>query len=199
MFAFAHLLRSLRFGAAIALCTLTFVADFASAAKPKPLERSEIDKLVTTHLKSNSEYRAGDLITQRDVEPIFNELIAQGRPPADNESLYDAFLPDRDYLALSLRTPEGLKFMRAVAKLPKAYDRLERLSWSVTGRKMLGELIAAPQGPQMFEQILSPEGMTKIEESLKNDPRGGNFSLPTGKIHTADELLERLEETLGKK
>lgn len=199
MFSFARFSRSLRFGVVAALCATPFSADYAAAAKPKPLDRAAIEKLVATHLKNNPDYKAGDLITQRDVEPIFNELIEQGRPPADNESLYDAFLPDRDYLALSLRTPEGLKFMRAVAKLPQAYDRLERLSWSATGRKMLAELIAAPDGPRMFEQILSPEGMAKIEETLKSDPRGGNFQLPTGKIHTADELLERLEATVGKK
>jgi hypothetical protein len=174
-------------------------AEKASAAKPKPMTRAELVRLVGGHLKSNPSYLPGDLITQGDVEPIFNELIEQGRPPADNESLYDAFLPDRDFLAKSLRTPEGRKFMRAVSKLPKAYDRLERLSWSETGRRMLTELIAAPEGPKMFEKILTPEGTALIEESLKKDPRGANFTLPTGKVHTADELLEILEGKLGEK
>ncbi|MCE9605790.1 MAG: hypothetical protein K8U03_12920 [Planctomycetia bacterium] len=170
--------------------------DLAAAAKPKPLERDDLQRLVAGHLKNNPNYVSGDLITQGDVEPIFNDLIAQGKPPADNEALYDAFLPERDFLAKSLRTPEGRKFMRGVAKLPKAYDRLERLSWSTTGRRMLAELIASPDGPKMFERILSPEGTALIEESLKNDPRGANFQLPTGKVHTADELLDRLEATL---
>lgn len=171
----------------------------ASAAKPKPLDRAQLRHLVATHLKANPGYVAGDLLTQRDVEPIFNALIEQGRAPADNEALYDAILPDRDFLATSLRTPEGTKFMRAVAKLPNAYDRLERLSWSTTGRKMLAELIAAPEGPKLFERILTPEGMALIEESLKNDPRGANFQLPTGKIHTAEELIDQLQTKVGKK
>jgi hypothetical protein len=150
-------------------------------------------------LKNNPEYAAGDLITQTDIEPLFNALIEQGRPPADNESLYDAFLPEQDNLAKSLRTPEGRKFMRAVARLPNVFDRLERLSWSETGRRMLGELIEATDGPKLLEKILTPEGTAKIEASLKNDPRGGNFQLPTGKVHTADQLIDRLEETLGRK
>jgi len=170
-----------------------------SAAEPKPLSRAQIRQLVASHLKSNPEYVAGDLITQGDVEPIFNTLIEQGRPPADNESLYDAFLPERDLLAKSLRTPEGRRFMRAVARLPNVFDRLERLSWSETGRRMLRELIASPEGPAMLEKMLTPEGIALIEESLKNDPRGGNFQLPTGKVHTADQLIDRLEEQLGKK
>jgi len=199
MYLFAHCSRTLRFGVVAALCVVAAGAEYAVAAKPKPLDRATLERLVATHLKANADYVAGDLLTQRDVEPIFNDLIAQGRPPAANEALYDAILADRDYLAMSLRTPEGTKFMRAVAKLPAAYDRLERLSWSATGRKMLAELIAAPEGPKMFERILTPEGAAVVEESLKNDPRGGNFQLPTGKIHTADELLEQLEATVGAK
>lgn len=193
------------FSSRLACATLLIAGSFsltcteATAAKPKPLGKAELQRLVATHLTGKPTYVAGDLITQSDVEPIFNELIEQGRTPADNEALYDAFLPDRDFLAKSLRTQEGLKFMRAVAKLPNAYDRLERLSWSETGRRMLGELIAAPEGPKMFEKILTPEGTALIEEALKNDPRGANFQLPTGKIHTAAELLDRLEETVGKK
>lgn len=169
------------------------------AADLKPLSRAQIQQLVVAHLRSNPEYAAGDLITQADVEPIFNALIEQGRSPAENESLYDAFLSDREHLVKSLRTPEGRKFMRAVARLPNVYDRLERLSWSETGRRMLGELIEAADGPKLLEKILTPEGTEKIEESLRSDPRGGNFQLPTGKVHTADQLIDRLEEQLGKK
>lgn len=199
MFCFARSSRALRCGAFALFCVALACPEVATAAKPKPLDRARLQQLVAAHLKANPGYVAGDLLTQRDVEPIFNALIEQGRKPADNESLYDAILPDRDFLAMSLRTPEGMKFMRAVSKLPHAYDRLERLSWSATGRKMLAELIAAPEGPSMFERILTPAGTALVEESLKNDPRGANFQLPTGKIHTADELIEQLERTVGKK
>lgn len=175
--------------------------DRAAAAnpKPKPLDRAAITQLVVKHLKADPSYMPGDLLTQRNVEPIFNELIEQGRAPADNEALYDSILSDRDPLAVALRTPEGLKFMRAVSRMPSAYDRLERLSWSPIGRKMLAELIAVPEGPKLFERILTPEGAARVEEVLKNDPRGGNFQLPTGRIHTANEFIEQLEAKLGKK
>jgi hypothetical protein len=193
--------QSLRFTASATLFAAfsAFAVSAVSAAEPQPLSRAQIQQVVASHLRSNPEYAPGDLITQGDVEPIFNTLIEQGSPPADNESLYDAFLSDRDHLAKSLRTPEGRKFMRAVARLPNVFDRLERLSWSETGRQMLGELIASADGPKLLEKILTPEGMAKIEESLRKDPRGGNFQLPTGKVHTADQLIDRLEERLGKK
>ena len=35
-----------------------------------------------------------------------------------------------------------------------------------------------------------------LEESLATDPRNRNFALPTGHIHTADELLRRLDYLL---
>ena len=193
--------QSLRFTASATLFAAlsAFAVSAVSAAEPQPLSRAQIQQVVASHLRSNPDYVPGDLITQGDVEPIFNTLIEQGSPPADNESLYDAFLSDRDHLAKSLRTPEGRKFMRAVARLPNVFDRLERLSWSETGRQMLGELIETADGPKLLEKILTPEGMAKIEESLRKDPRGGNFQLPTGKVHTADQLIDRLEESLGKK
>lgn len=193
--------QSLRFTASATLFAAlsAFAVSAVSAAEPQPLSRAQIQQVVASHLRSNPDYVPGDLITQGDVEPIFNTLIEQGSPPADNESLYDAFLSDRDHLAKSLRTPEGRKFMRAVARLPNVFDRLERLSWSETGQLMLDELIASADGPKLLEKILTPEGMAKIEESLRKDPRGGNFQLPTGKVHTADQLIDRLEESLGKK
>lgn len=186
-------------GAILFAAVASLTASDLSAADLKPLSRAQIQQVVVAHLRSNPEYAPGDLITQADVEPIFNTLIEEGRPPADNESLYDAFLSDRENLVKSLRTPEGRKFMRAVARLPNVYDRLERLSWSETGRRMLGELIEAADGPKLLEKILTPEGTEKIEESLRSDPRGGNFQLPTGKVHTADQLIDRLEEQLGRK
>lgn len=159
------------------------------------LSAAEIKPLVDRHLSRNPNYRPGDLICRSDVEPIFNELIERGINPVDNqEELYDSFLPDESRLVRTLRSQAGTAFMRQVNRLPGAYDRLERLSWSASGRDMLDELVAADNGAQLFERMMTPEGTEAIEKMLAADPRGRNWRLPTGHIHTEAQLIRRLEK-----
>jgi hypothetical protein len=165
--------------------------------KPQPLTRKAVEALVTKHLRVNPLYMPGDLISQTDVEPIFNELIERGYRSPDMEGLYDSFLPDRDHFVKSMRTPEGRMFMRSIARLSGAYDRLERLSWSETGRSLLAELLASKDGKKAFEHMLTEEGAKVVETILAKDPRGRNFQLPTGKVHTANELIDHLSEMFG--
>ena len=181
---------------ATALLTLKPVqAEEAAPSKsPPPLTRQAIEEIVSRNLRNDPLYMPGDVICQSDVEPIFNELIERGYRSADNEGLYDSFLSANDKFIKSMRTPEGRMFMRSVAKLPEAYDRLERLSWSNTGRALLAEMIASGDGKKAMEHILSDEGAKLVEGLLAKDPRGQNFRLPTGKVHTANELIDHLCE-----
>lgn len=165
-----------------------------SEKSPPPLTRKAIEEIVSRNLRNDPLYMAGDAICQSDVEPIFNELIERGYRSTDNEGLYDSFLSANDKFIKAMRTPEGRMFMRSVAKLPGAYDRLERLSWSNTGRALLEEMIAAGDGKKAMEHILSDEGAQLVEGLLAKDPRGQNFRLPTGKVHTANELIDHLCE-----
>lgn len=179
--------------AMFACCTPAFAAEPDSPkSQPQPLTRKAIEALVTKHLRANALYMPGDLISQGDVEPVFNELIENGYRSPDMEGLYDSFLPDRDHFVKSMRTPEGRMFMRSIARLPGAYDRLERLSWSETGRSLLAELLASKDGKKALEHMLTEEGAKVVETILANDPRGRNFQLPTGKVHTANELIDHL-------
>ncbi|MBA4018996.1 MAG: hypothetical protein C0483_17645 [Pirellula sp.] len=166
----------------------------APSKPPAPLTRKTIEEIVSRNLRNDPLYMPGDAICQSDVEPIFNELIERGYRSADNEGLYDSFLSANDKFIKSMRTPEGRMFMRSVAKLPGAYDRLERLSWSSTGRALLEEMIASGEGRKAVEHILSDEGAKLVEGLLAKDPRGQNFRLPTGKVHTANELIDHLCE-----
>lgn len=165
-----------------------------SEKSPPPLTRAAIEEIVSRNLRNDPLYMPGDAICQSDVEPIFNELIERGYRSADHEGLYDSFLSANDKFIKAMRTPEGRLFMRSVAKLPGVYDRLERLSWSNTGRALLAEMIAAGDGKKAMEHILSDEGAALVEGILAKDPRGGNFRLPTGKVHTANELIDHLCE-----
>ncbi len=166
----------------------------APSKSPPPLTRKAVEEIVSRNLRNDPLYLPGDAICQSDVEPIFNELIERGYRSADHEGLYDSFLSANDKFIQAMRTPEGRMFMRSVAKLPGAYDRLERLTWSDTGRALLAEMIASGEGKKAVEHILSDEGAKLVEGLLAKDPRGQDFRLPTGKVHTANELIEHLCE-----
>ena len=157
----------------------------------------EVKAIVRKHLQSNSDYVPGDLISRKDVEPIFDELVELGVPLSEGqEELYDDFVPDSSPLVRSLRTTDGRKFMQKIKSLPEVYDRLERLSWNPKGRELIEQLIDDPQGPAILHVMLEPAGKTAIAKYLNDDPSGKNFSLPTGHIHTASDLLKRLETIL---
>lgn len=181
-------------GAALPALKPIQAEEAAPTKSPPPLTRKTIEEIVSRNLRNDPLYMPGDAICQSDVEPIFNELIERGYRSADNEGLYDSFLSANDKFIKSMRTPEGRMFMRSVAKMPGAYDRLERLSWSNTGRALLAEMIASGEGKKAMEHILSDEGSKLVEGLLARDPRGQNFRLPTGKVHTANELIDHLCE-----
>lgn len=163
------------------------------AADPPSL--AVVKSVVEQHLRTIQDYSSGDLISRSDVEAIFNELIDRGFPVNDiAEGLYDDFVPENSFLNQTLRTEAGRKFMRKVSGLPLAYDRLERLSWIPAGQDILRELIAKPDGAGLFKTMLEPAGLEATVRYLESDPRGKNYALPTGHIHTAEELLKRLEE-----
>ncbi|MBC7855412.1 MAG: hypothetical protein IAF94_18445 [Pirellulaceae bacterium] len=177
---------------------LTLLLGGGSLATAKPPAISEVRTIVERHLRSNADYVPGDLISRKDVEPIFDELLSLGLPlSAGQEELYDDFVPDNSALARALRTPSGRKFMQKIKSIPSVYDRLERLSWNPQGRELIETLIEDPQGPAILGVMLLPTGKTAIAKYFHDDPSGKNFSLPTGRVHTAKELLQRLETVLA--
>jgi hypothetical protein len=183
---------------------LAILAGFALVApargqKPAALRSPEarIQAVVVRRLSGDKTYAPGDLISRSRVEPIINELLDLGFHATESEELYDAILPESDRLVRMLKTPGGVKFMRQVSKIPDVYDRLERLSWTEAGRSILNDLIARTDGPQLLAKMLTPAGAKAVEETLAKDSRGRNFLLPTGHIHTAEELLARMLKTYG--
>ena len=170
----------------------TGAATFAEGASPK---FQQIEQVVNEQFAKKRSYEAGDLISRADVEPIFTRLLELGFEPADRESLYDAFLPHNSFLVSELSSPAGQRFMRKVSKYPQVYDRLERLSWMPAGRELIRELTHRPDGPEVLLSLTTPEGAKAVEKIMAGDIRGTNFALPTGHIHTAEQLLERLKDS----
>jgi len=159
----------------------------------------KLEALAAKHLSAKADYQPDDLITRGDVEPILNELIQNNVPVSkDGEDAYGQLLRDSDPLVLLLRTAEGQKFMRKVSKIEGAYDRLERFAWLPEGQVVIQKLINDPKGVKIFAEMATPEGMKVVAKRLAADPRGQNFALPTGHIHTAAEFVAMLEQTILK-
>ena len=187
--------------AVLPLCTsvLLVLGPTTSALAARPPSLAKVKEIVEKHLGHRRDYAPGDLISRKDVEPIFDELVSLGVVLADNdEELYDDFIPDSAYLVGLLRTERGTAFMRQVRALPGAYDRLERLSWTSAGKDILSDLVDKPDGAVLFKVMLTPAGLKATEKHLSTDPRAQNYLLPTGHIYTASQLLKRLEKTLAR-
>lgn len=169
-------------------------AEPVAQAKTKKISAGQIKAFVESHLRKDPTYRPGDLLTRAHVEPIFNDLVDMGIEPIENgEELFDKFLPDNYYLALLLRSPQGRVFMRAVADIPHVYDRLERLAWSPIGRQWLMQLTTAADGPEQLKRLLTPAGLKAVAAQLQDERLAELLELPSGKIHTEQELIERLQ------
>lgn len=183
----AVLPRLIAWGAAAMM--LVSLAGHADAAPPN---LATVEKVVTKYFAHKPNYQPGDLISRADAEAIFARLLELGYEPADRERLYDPFLPHNSFLVSELSTPDGMRFMRKVSKYPNVYDRLERLSWIPAGRELIRELIQSPEGPEVVRSLTTAEGAKAVEKILAGDDRAANFGLPTGHIHTAEQLLEEL-------
>jgi hypothetical protein len=177
------------FAATVFTATVPCLAQNMAASRTA---EARIAAVVQRHFASDTSFVAGDLISRSDVEPIINELLDLGFRPNESEELYDAILPDNDRLVRLLKNPHGIKFMRQISSIPGVYDRLERLSWTESGRQLIDSLIERPDGPQLLKNLIAPGGAKAVEQIFAGDSRGANFQRPTGHVHTAPELLQRL-------
>jgi len=170
-----------------------------AAESPGRPKKAELKAVIEAHLSKKVDFKANDLLCLTDVEPILLELMERGITPlGSREELYEPFLTERDFLVQVFRSTAGKAFMRQVNQIPGAYDRLERLSWLPEGKEMIEQLIADPAGAETFKRLISPEGIKALEPRLASHPRGRNFSKPSGHIHTAAQLLSRLEKDATK-
>ncbi len=180
----------------LAICAtliLVLANSIGSAAETNLPTWPTVRDTVTKYFAAKPGHRPFDLISQNDVEPVFDELRRIGLPPRDVEAAADGFLPSNSILVVTLSSEPGRAFMRKVSKFPEAYDRLERLTWLEGGQNILRELIANPNGPKQVERWTTTAGAKEMAAKVAKDPRGMNFSLPTGHMHTAEQLIEELK------
>lgn len=166
----------------------------ARAAGPIP-EMSAIEKAVLQHFAAKRDYRPGDMLTRDMASPLIDKLRRLGLPLPDAKQILDSLPTPDSFLAKQFATPGGQRFMRQIASYPGGYDRLDRLSQMPRGEQTVRDLIRGPDGYKMVEYMTTTEGGRELGKMLANSPDGRDFNAPTGRIYTADELLNRIEKS----
>ena len=158
-----------------------------------PLEK--IKQTVLGYFKDQPNYRPGDLITRKKVEPLLVRLQKMGLPLPEKKELLDAVPAEGEFLAKQLSTPAGQRFMRHISRYPNAYDRVDRLSRLPRGQQTVRDLIRGPDGYKMIEYMTTAAGGKALGKMLSNSPNGKRFNAPTGRVYTAKILLKRLKQS----
>ena len=178
-------------GVAPALAAPTIGA--ASTGKPIP-PFDQVKKSVLQYFEKIPNYRARDLITQKEVAPLLNQLQKEGLP-LDAKKILKKVPAEGEFLVNQLSTPKGRRFMRRVAAYPDAYDRLDRLSRLPQGRQTVRMLVGDPHGERMIEYMTTSKGGKELGKMLSKGPGGANFNAPTGRLYTASLLLDELQKS----
>lgn len=177
-------------------------ANPARKAATKPVAKKtkaafDLTAIIDQTLARNPYYSPGFLISRVDVQTAIGRLVESGTAAdLDTEELYDSLLPESSPLVKRLKTPNGRAFMKKIVNDPAAYDRLERLSWTADGRKLLDSYLGSKDGFDRFQKLKTAADLAKVSKSLAADPRTADYGMPTGHIHTADQLLKRFDELL---
>jgi hypothetical protein len=168
---------------------------FAQAGGAEMPSFDQVQKLVDRQLATLSDYQPGDIISQQQVEPIFEQLKQLGWAVRDRAEIMKLVPGDSEFIVRELRSAEGRPFMRQSGKYPLAYDRIDRLSRMVMGEKNVRALIRGPDGYKMIQYMTSTPYGRNMGQMLSQDPHGADFNSPTGRLYTADALLGRLQQS----
>ncbi|MEN6406431.1 MAG: hypothetical protein ABFC77_08165, partial [Thermoguttaceae bacterium] len=153
----------------------------------------EVEKTVSRHFSSLTDYQANDLLHREMVKPLLDRLCEQGfLKRTDATRILDKVPTKDEFLVDQLATPNGRAFMRRVSVYPGAYDRLDRLSRMAHGRQTVRDLIRGPDGEKMIEYMTQSPGGRNLGKMLSRDPGAGQFNAPTGRIYTEAMLLAEL-------
>lgn len=154
---------------------------------------AEVEATVQDVLKQEKDYQPGDLLTRKQVKTMLDRIERLGWKLADRGALEKKVLDDGSYLVEKLRASSGKKFMRQVAELSLAYDRLDRLAQLPQGRSTVERLVRGPDGYKLFDYMAKEKGGRELAKMLSKDGRG-DFNQSTGKLYTEEQLLRELQK-----
>ncbi len=174
----------------------------ATGGSPPPADSDERIPLarvkgeVRKYFDSLPSFHDGDLITRDRVEPLFAHLESLGWEPTDRGQIIGLLVSAREPLARNLLgDKKGRAFMRAIAAMPGAYDRLDRLSRMPHGEQTIVDMIHKKGGPELIRYMTGSKGGTELGRQMARAPAGHDFNKPTGRIYTLSQLLARLEQS----
>jgi hypothetical protein len=169
------------------------------AAEPKAGKQRPkwpaVEQLVRKHFAEQKNYQPGDLISRSQAEPVFKKLTDLGWSVPDQAAIVASLPADSDFIVRATRSEQGRKFMRSIASYPDAFDRLDRFSRLPDGESSIHTLIKGPGGDQLINFLTSKDSRPQAATLLENSPEGRNFDQPTGRIYTAEALVDRLEQS----
>lgn len=178
---------------ALGLIACSGVMAAATPANSKPAW-DKISKAFDQYFAKRPKHHPQAIITQDDVEPLWNELACAGwKVPADERNTLMKLIPtEQEFFVRQLHTANGRRFMRTVAvKHPEVYGRLDQLARTAGGGKAaVSGLIAAPDAELTVNYMFSKGGEKSWAALL---PKRQAFNKPTGRIYTAEELKKELQ------
>lgn len=173
----------------IVAATLLMV-DFAVAAPRE--NRPTADQLaaaIERWFDAQDDYEPGDLITRSRVKGVLSKLADAGAKVPDADKIAELALDDSSFIVRELSTTHGRKFMRNLAKDPGGFARLDRLSKTSGGEKVVRELVDYKGGDKLIEYMASKGGRSMMSDV----PGASDFNKPTGRIYTVDDLIAVVE------
>jgi hypothetical protein len=140
-------------------------------------------------------YQQGDIISRRQVEPIFPILKRLGWSVLDQDDILQQVPNDDEYFVTQLRTKSGRKFMNDMKKYPLGFDRIDRIGRMSMGKDNIDAFIRGPDGYKMIQYMTETPWGKNMGKMLSKAPKGKDFNSPTGRIYTADSLMLRLQQS----
>jgi hypothetical protein len=178
------------------IVTLLMLAEIASAAqRAASPDFQQAAKIIAAQFAATPGYVRGDLITQQQIKDALDKLSQKGWNIRDKDAIVDLGLAENSFLARELSTPAGKKFMRKIAHIAGAYERLDRLSANPRGQSTVRNLIRQKGGDELVEYLATTKGGRNMGNMLAGARQVTNLNERTGRIYTADDLLAALERS----
>jgi hypothetical protein len=164
-----------------------------SAATPPPF--AKIEQVVQQYVKGQPDFRMTDLLTRDQAEAILAKVEKAGLPLRDRKQILERVPAKDEFFVRELSTPDGRRFVRAIANLPQGFDRVDRLCRMPVGEQTVHDLVKGPGGEKMIEYMTKAQGGVAMGQMLSDTPQGTDFNTPTGRIYTPAQLLEQLKKS----
>ncbi len=202
------------------IAAVTHASSVVNAVDPLPAVQSkrleaelpewmDVDRLLRDYFQHLPGHQTNDLLSRKDVEPLFGLLEDLEWQVRDRQEILGQVLSDSDWMVRTLRSRDGLKFMRSLAAIADGYDRFDRMRQLPEGKRQITALMKEPGGPVWFEFLGSSPLGKQTAELVSRAPQNRKFDQPTHRLYTAQDVYqqfrkryqveqERIEKSNGK-